>query len=133
MLMNYGKNRVLWVSNIKVMATWWPNILPPNPRIHKYINQSLRSHFSLYFNFRLYHNKYLRARSRSKVEFHLTKWHSLSSHLDMVKQDLLSCLHLSDKLASYLLDINSEIIRSWSLIWTLLWSMSDDTKCDKCL
>ena len=34
MLMNYGKNRVLWVSIIEVMTTWWPNILPPNPEVY---------------------------------------------------------------------------------------------------
>ena len=50
MLMNYGKNRVLWVSNVEVMTTWWPNILPPNPRIQKYINQSIMEATSHYIS-----------------------------------------------------------------------------------
>ena len=54
MLMNYGKNRVFWVSNIELMATLWPNILPQYPRIQKYINQSLieaTSHYISTFDY----------------------------------------------------------------------------------
>ena len=92
MLMNYGKNRVLWVSIVEVMTTWWPNILPPNPRIQKYINQSIMEATSHYISTFDCITSIWVPGLQIQGWFHLTKWHSLSSHLDMVKQDLLTRL-----------------------------------------
>ena len=91
MLMNYGKNWVFWVSNIEVRPHGGLTFCPQIP-VQKYINQSIMEATSHYISTFDCITSIWVPGLQIQGWFHLTKWHSLSSHLDMVKQDLLTCL-----------------------------------------